>query len=183
MPEPDIQEPDIPDEDVEKEMRAPSTATAARIHPAIRIPPPLLFVLTFLGGVGLQRLEPLDVNSAGVVEAANTAGIGLVAFGLLLALSCMGIFLWARTTLVPHGTAAKLITGGPYRYTRNPMYVSLVAVYLGVDGIRAGIWPLLLLPLPIIIVSKFVIPFEENRLKQLFGNTFEQYCAKVRRWL
>lgn len=101
---------------------------------AMRIPPPLLFVATFFAGLGLQRLAPLTVHSSSVGEASDLVGIGLLICGVLLALASVGMFLVARTTLIPFGTASKLITRGPYRFTRNPMYLSLTLVYLGAVG-------------------------------------------------
>jgi protein-S-isoprenylcysteine O-methyltransferase Ste14 len=157
--------------------------TTTRINPLLRIPPPLLFVLTFFAGVGLQRLIPLRIYSANVLRIGHTVGIGMVGIGVLLALSCVGTFLLARTTLNPFGTAANIITGGAYRFTRNPMYVSLVIVYLGVVGIQGQLWPLLLLPLPVTLIHRKVIPFEEARMRQVFGESYENYCASVRRWL
>ena len=88
-----------------------------------------------------------------------------------------------RTTIIPFGTASNLITRGPYRFTRNPMYLSLVLVYIGVAGMLTLVWPLLLLPLPVVIINTIVIPFEEARLQDVFGAEFAQYCSNVRRWL
>ncbi len=170
-------------EGIDTEDKSSSTPATPRIPPFIRIPPPLLFVLTFILGTSLQHLEPLSLHSWVISTFAHEVGFALVAVGMLMALTCLCIFVWCRTTVIPHGKAEKLITDGPYRFTRNPMYVSLVAVYLGVDGIRGEIWPLLLLPLPVILLNYFVIPFEECRLKQLFGAAYEQYCLNVRRWL
>lgn len=153
-----------------------------RIPPLVRFPPPLLFVVTFFAGLGVQRLLPLDVP-ANVAAVSRPLGIVLVICGVLLALSCVGMFLVGRTTIIPHASASKLMTGGPYRWTRNPMYVSLVLVYLGVVGVLAQTWPLLLLPLPVAIVNAIVIPFEEARLREVFGGAFQEYCARVRRWI
>jgi protein-S-isoprenylcysteine O-methyltransferase Ste14 len=149
----------------------------------MRIPPPLLFATAFFIGVGLQHIIPLTIHSPSTAEAGNIVGVALLTFGLVLALSCVRMFLTARTTIIPHGTASKLLTAGPYRFTRNPMYVSLVLIYVGVAGILIQVWPLLVLPLPIAIVNSIVIPFEETRLRETFGDAFEQYCAGVRRWL
>lgn len=152
--------------------------------PAIlRVPPPLLFVAAFLAGVGLQRLLPLPPASAPLSSAMHGLGAFLTGAGLALALSSVVIFLYRRTTLIPFGTAATLVIRGPYRFTRNPMYLGLVLVYLGVAGIASMPWPLLLLPLPVAIVNARVIPFEEARLRARFGAEFERYCARVRRWL
>ncbi|MEO6993639.1 MAG: isoprenylcysteine carboxylmethyltransferase family protein, partial [Lacunisphaera sp.] len=112
----------------------------------------------------------------------HLVGIGLVVGGVLLMLSCIAIFRMARTTLVPFGTATNLITRGPYRFTRNPIYLSLTLIYLGMVGLLVQPWPLLLLPLPLVIINRIVIPFEEARLRTVFGDAFQQYCAKVGRW-
>lgn len=156
---------------------------SARVHPLMRIPPPMLFVATFFAGVGLQRLAPLTIHSASGVEACRIVGVGLLGCGVLLALSCVGMFVASRTTIIPFGTASKLVTSGPYRLTRNPMYVSLVLVYVGMVGLLVQVWPLLLLPLPVGVINVMVIPFEETRLREVFGGAFERYCADVRRWL
>lgn len=149
----------------------------------LRVPPPLLFGVTFLAGIGMQRLMPVDVPSAELANAGQDVGIWLIGIGGVLSLLCIGILLAARTTIVPHRVASMLVTWGPYRFSRNPIYLSLALIYLGVAGIFAQIWPLVLLPLPIIVAQHVVIPFEEARLREKFGDTFEQYCRKVRRWL
>jgi len=143
-----------------------------------------LFVLTFLAGVGIQKLLPINVASNKVLQVEHTVGIGLVGIGVTLALTSVAIFLiLARTTLIPHGSASKLVNFGPYRFTRNPMYVSLVVVYLGVAGALGFIWPLLLLAFPIAVIHNITIPFEEARMRSLFGEEFDQYCTQTRRWI
>jgi protein-S-isoprenylcysteine O-methyltransferase Ste14 len=165
------------------EHRVRSKAIRLFRHLMMRVPPPLLFVLVFLIGVGLQHLVPITIRSAAVRSYAHPIGSALVLAGLVLALTCVVIFLASRTTIVPFSSASRLVTRGPYRLTRNPMYVSLVLVYLGVAAIFLELWPLLLLVLPISIIQAIVIPFEEARLRELFGQAFEQYCAHVPRWI
>ena len=154
-----------------------------RVPAVMHIPPPLWFVAAFFAGLGLQRLVPLTIHSPAIAGVSRTIGFGLVACGVLLALSCFGLFLLARTTIIPTSKASKLVTRGPYRFTRNPMYLSLFASYLGVSGWFVQPWPLLLLPVPLAILNWLVIPFEEARLRKAFGSAYEQYCTKVRRWL
>ena len=151
-----------------------------KIPPLMRIPPPVLFVVTFAVGVGLQRLAGLTVPSLRILRIV---GFGLVGCAVLLALCSVGMFLAARTTVVPFSTASKLVTWGPYRFTRNPMYVSLVMAYFGAAGIFSQAFALFFLPLPIILVHKIVIPFEEKRMRTAFGGAYDQYCSSVRRWL
>ena len=157
--------------------------TSVPVPLLMRIPPPVLFALTFLAGIGLQRVIPLTVDSPSLVQGSHVAGVVLAGCGLLILLSCSRIFLKARTTVVPFRAASSLVTYGPYRFTRNPMYVSLVLIYISVAGILAQIWPLLLLPLPALILDRIVIPFEETRLREIFGDAYQQYFAKVRRWI
>ncbi len=154
-----------------------------RVHPIMRIPPPLLFVATFFAGLGLQFLLPLSLRSYNFVYIVNFIGKGLAGAGVLLALSCVGMFLFSRTTLIPFANAACLVRHGPYRFSRNPMYLSLVLVYLGAVGIMVQIWPLILLPVPIAIMHMIVIPYEEARMQILFGEAFTRYCEAVRRWI
>ena len=116
-------------------------------------------------------------------SVAAGAGIVLLAGGILLALSCMGLFLWTRTTIIPHRTASTLISWGPYRLTRNPMYLSLMLAFLGVAGLLTQVWPLILLPIPVLVMHRVVIPFEEARMRDAFGESFVAYCEQVRRWL
>jgi protein-S-isoprenylcysteine O-methyltransferase Ste14 len=158
-------------------------STTARVPPAMHVPPPLLFVATFFVGLAVQGLVPLTVASPAIAKASYGLGVALLAGGVLLALSCVGLFFVIRTTIIPHGRASHLITRGPYRFTRNPMYVSLVLVYLGVAGVLVQVWPLLLLPLPVAFVNAIVIPFEEARLRSVFGSAFDDYRGKARRWI
>jgi protein-S-isoprenylcysteine O-methyltransferase Ste14 len=157
--------------------------TVVRIHPVMRIPPPLLFVLTFLAGVGLQQLLPIPAPPAAIARIGHFLGFGLLDAGILIALSCVGLFFWTRTTIIPHRTASKMVTRGPYRLTRNPMYLSLTLAFLGVAGILTQVWPLILLPIPVLVMHRVVIPFEEARMRDAFGESFEAYCGQVRRWL
>jgi len=157
--------------------------TSARVGVVMRIPPPFLFVVTFFMGLGMQQLSPLTIGSTSLAGAARFAGFGLVVAGLLLELSSASIFLSRRTTIIPFGTAAHLVSSGPFRFTRNPMYLGLALIYVGVAGILYELWPLGLLPLPVLVMDRIVIPFEEARLQAVFGDVFQKYCARVRRWI
>lgn len=154
-----------------------------RVPLVMHIPPPLWFGAAFFGGWGLQFLVPLTVRSPAIIMASRAIGFGLLVCAGLIALSCFGLFLSARTTVIPFGTASKLVTGGPYRFSRNPMYLSLALGYLGGVGFLVQPWPLILLPVPLAAVNWIVIPFEEKRLREAFGSAYETYCETVRRWI
>lgn len=156
---------------------------SAAVPPVMRFPPPLMFALAFLAGVALQRLVPLPFPASAMLTGRRVAGVGLAVCGALLALSSVGIFVRSRTTVIPFSTASTLVTWGPYRFTRNPMYVGLTLVYVGLAIALAELWPLFLLPLPLLFLQTIVIPFEERRMREIFGETYDTYRARVRRWL
>jgi len=93
--------------------------------------------------------------------------------GAAIAVWGLVTFRRARTTTVPGQVSAQLVTWGPYRFTRNPMYVGLIVAYLGEAGILRQIWPILLLPLTIAYVNRIVIPLEESNLLEAFGAAYQ----------
>ena len=95
----------------------------------------------------------------------------------------MSLFFRARTHLIPNRPANALVMAGPYRFTRNPMYVSLTAVYLGVCVLMLSLWALLLLPLVLMVIYTKVIAPEEAYLERRFGGEYAHYRKRVRRWL
>lgn len=154
-----------------------------RVPPIMHVPPPFWFAAAFFAGWGLQFLVPLTIKSPTIALTSHALGFGLLVCGGLIALSCFAMFLIARTTVIPFGRASSLVTRGPYRFTRNPMYLSLVLAYLGGAGLLVLAWPLFLLPVPLAIINWIVIPFEEKRLREAFGTAYDAYREKVHRWL
>ena len=86
-----------------------------------RAPPPFLFAVPLVLGLWLDHhcLQPLAPRSLG--RAGRMAGVTLIAFGAILALSCIALFAWRRTTIVPHGRARSLVTSGPFRMGADPL--------------------------------------------------------------
>ena len=77
----------------------------------------------------------------------------------------------------------KLVTSGPFRLTRNPMYLGLVLVTLGI-ALWVGAWPVLLAPIAIFATANWVhIPFEEEKMRRQFGASFDAYASNTRRWI
>ena len=148
----------------------------------LRIPVPWVFILTYLAGAAMdyatgphfliKRLPPLGIAGAAVFAlGAAIAGWGWLTFRK------------ARTTTVPGDISSRFVTWGPYRFSRNPMYVGLVVAYVGEALILRQIYPVLLLPLVVAYVNWVVIPVEEGKLKEVFGEEYLGYQAKTRRWL
>jgi protein-S-isoprenylcysteine O-methyltransferase Ste14 len=147
----------------------------------LRVPVPWVFVLAYLFGAGLESMRRRAI-SPDTARVTTIAGLVLFVAGAVLAGWGLAIFRSVRTTTVPGEASKKLVTWGPYRFTRNPMYVGLSLAYLGEAGLLKQIYPVLLLPLVIAYVNWTVIPVEEARLKETFGGEYERYRSKVRRW-
>jgi protein-S-isoprenylcysteine O-methyltransferase Ste14 len=111
-------------------------------------------------------------------------GIALALLGWVPPLWAVVLFRRAGTELNPTSPGNKqLVTGGPFRFTRNPMYLGLTIVTLGI-AIWVGSWPMLLAPVAVFATANWVhIPFEEAKMRRQFGSAFDDYTHKVRRWL
>ena len=147
------------------------------------LPPPLLFALPLVLGLLLHGHFPLVHVSAPVAEVLRWLGITLIVLGAAHTLSSAALFARSRTTIVPHRRASVIVTRGAYQWTRNPMYVGLTLIYVGVSALSAAVWPLLFLPLPVLVMDRRVIPMEERQMEEAFGPDYAAYKARVRRWL
>ncbi|HVN79732.1 MAG TPA: isoprenylcysteine carboxylmethyltransferase family protein [Terriglobia bacterium] len=148
----------------------------------MRVPVPWVFVLTYLLGAGMQWVIPCKVHPGGSFGSGIAGGV-LFMIGAVIAGWSWLIFHGVRTTTIPGKLSAKLVTWGPFRLSRNPMYVGLAVAYLGEAGILRQVWPVLLLPLTVAYLNWIVIPVEEARLRDVFQGEYERYCTKVRRWI
>ena len=144
----------------------------------MRIPVPWVFVLAYVLGAALERVWPVHV-----VGRTEVAGGVLFLAGAVIAGMSLSIFHRARTTTVPGNRSAALVTWGPYRWSRNPMYVGLTLAYLGEAGLLRHVWPVILLPLTLAYLNWVVIPVEEARLTEGFPEEYAAYRLRVRRWI
>lgn len=147
----------------------------------MRVPVPWVFVLMYLVGVGVEYAWPTHAIKA--LPSITVAGAVLFVIGAAIAGWGLLTFRRAGTTTVPGRASARLVTWGPYRFSRNPMYVGLTIAYLGEAGILRQVWPILLLPLTVAYVNWVVIPVEERKLTEVFGEEYERYRVRVRRWV
>jgi protein-S-isoprenylcysteine O-methyltransferase Ste14 len=147
----------------------------------LHVPVPWVFVLTYLIGAGLERMSH-RIISPRAASLSTIAGATFFAVGAVIAGWGLVLFHKAKTTTVPGKFSAELVTRGPYRFTRNPMYVGLTLAYLGEAGLLKHVWPVVLLPLVLAYLNWTVIPVEEVKLKEAFQGDYEQYRSRVRRW-
>ena len=146
----------------------------------IRVPPPLYYLAGLLGGLVLELAFPIDGPPAWVRIAVGA--LGLAGF-LYLDGGATVRFGRAGTNVIPWKPASALVTDGPYRITRNPMYVGMAVLYVAIAVGFSLIWALVLLPLVLIAVDRLVIVKEEPYLERLFGEQYLDYKSRVRRWL
>ncbi len=146
----------------------------------VAVPPPLVYALGFGLGYGLDRLKPVPLGLGGV---RTLLGWALAGAGVALAASAIALFRRAGTSPVPIQPTTALVVQGPYRFTRNPMYVGLAALYAGVTLLVNSLWPLLLLPVVLVVIRWRVIAREEAYLARKFGDVYRTYTTRVRRWL
>ncbi|HVV72464.1 MAG TPA: isoprenylcysteine carboxylmethyltransferase family protein [Verrucomicrobiae bacterium] len=148
----------------------------------MRVPVPWVFIMAYLLGVVLETLFPSHPSTP-APAAVVVAGAVVFTTGALIAGWGLFLFRRSRTTTIPGRLSSSLVTWGPYRFSRNPMYVGLALAYLGEAGLLKQIWPLPLLLLIVAYLNWVVIPVEEGRLLEAFGPEYQQYQARVRRWL
>jgi len=111
-------------------------------------------------------------------------GIALALIPWALPVWAVVVFRRAGTEITPTSpTNRALVVDGPYRYTRNPMYLGLVLVTLGI-AVWIGAWPMFLAPIAVFATANWVhIPFEEAKMRRQFGVSYDDYVSRVRRWV
>jgi protein-S-isoprenylcysteine O-methyltransferase Ste14 len=144
-------------------------------------PPPVLFAGVFLIGFAMQRMHPLGFGPDRQLHLwlklifLNGSGA--------LALWASGFMVHARTHINPLRPSTALVTGGPYRFSRNPLSVSLVMLYIGMALQINTVWPIILMPALLWVNHFGIILREERYLESKFGDEYRNYRATVRRWL
>lgn len=148
----------------------------------LKIPPPVVALLVATGMWKASFLAPLLAMPYGM-KVITVAMLAFVGAGLLVAGAVS--FHYARTTVNPFKPqdASSLVTSGVYRITRNPMYTGLVLVLLAWAVFLSALWPFLGPPVFILYVTRFQIQPEEKILVAIFGETYQEYTNRVRRWL
>lgn len=148
----------------------------------LRIPPPLVAIAIGFGMWWLAR----ETGAVALPQPLRSALVwGFSALGAGFTGAAMLHFRRARTTINPlkPEQASALVTGGVYRFTRNPMYVGLLALLCAWAAHLAAPWALLGLPVFVVYLTRFQIVPEERVLGAHFGAAYADYCARVRRWL
>lgn len=162
-------------------MEQQASSALERPFPLLMVPPPLMFGAAFGLSAALQQAVPVGLDP--VPALLRHGGTILLSAGILIALTLAASFLMRRTTLNPFAEPSTFIATGPYRFSRNPMYLGLVIAYVGGILLYGSLWPLLALAAPVAALSRTVVPYEEARMRLRFGDSYDAYCASVRRWI
>ena len=142
---------------------------------------PVFALFSWAGiGIGLERLLPLRFFPA---IAESLIAQPIVFAGILLAAWSM-FELWRHGTSLDHGTpTTTLVTSGPFRFSRNPVYVGFVLLMLGFSLSFRSLWALLLIAPATFAIQRFAVSKEEAYLEREFGADYMSYRASVRLWL
>lgn len=153
--------------------------TNARDIPGVVAPPPILYAVPLALGLYAQHVRPQSLLPA---EIGRPVGIVLVVLGFI-GMAGVVAFRRARTSPNPWRPTTALVVTGPYRWTRNPMYVGMTLLYLGATVWVNTVWPLIPLPVILLVMQRGVIAREEVYLEARFGEEYRKYKEHVRRWL
>ena len=147
----------------------------------VKLPPPVWAFLYLTAAGALSWIHPwrrlIDLRIVWL-------GVALIAVGFAIAFWAISLFRIAGTEINPTSKTNKsLIIRGPYRFTRNPMYLGLIVLTLGV-AFGVGSLPMFAVPVLLFTTANWVdIPFEEAKMRRQFGAEFGVYTSQVRRWI
>ena len=158
-------------------------STAAKPDsPGVRVPAPFVFLGALL--LGLAAEQVVTLRSFGIDSRVLIAdGALLFVAGAAIMFVAAWLFRRLDTNVQPSQPTTVIATTGPYRWTRNPMYLGMALIYAGLANGFDGPIALALLPLVLIVIQTQVIAREERYLETKFGNEYRRYRAEVRRWL
>ena len=143
-------------------------------------PPPLIYLAALVFGLLLNRRSPTTFLPRTI---ARLLWWPLLGGGVLLA----GWFEWAMrradTPTSPYKPVSHIAAEGPFRYTRNPAYLSMTMMYTGIASLANALWAIILLPVALLVIQRGVIEREERYLERKFGEEYLSYKAGVRRWI
>ncbi len=149
-------------------------------NPGVIILPPLLYGIAFAVVLALRWFWPMPIFDN---ADALWPGLALVMLAVVIAL-------WGRSTLLAAGTnvspslpTTAIVTSGPFRFSRNPLYMALTLLYLGLTLAVNTWWGIVVLIPLLILMHRGVILREERYLEAKFGESYRKYCSKVGRYL
>ena len=151
-------------------------------HANVAFFPPLGFAAVLVAIIALDWLLPLRVPDA-AASVLRGVGLALCVIAAVLAVSAIFAFRRAGTYVEPHKPTLKIVTDGVYRFSRNPMYIGLVAFFLGLGLSFGNLWVLPGTAILWFALDRGVVAREERYLERKFGDEYRALLARTRRWL
>ena len=149
-------------------------------HAHVVVNPFVIYIALGLLAVLLQKLIPLPFLGH---PSIPLIGLIVMIVSFVSGLPAVLNMLTAKTTANPYRPTTRLVLSGPYRFSRNPMYIGLTLLYAGLMTYLQLAWGLILLPIVIWLITVWVIVPEEKYLAQKFGAEYSNYKSTVRRWI
>ena len=150
------------------------------VEPPKGVPPSLVFLVPLALSLGLDYLLPLRIPYKQVL---SPIGFALLLVSLVLMYAASGAQSRQKTTATAWRHNEALVTDGPFRWSRNPAYLAFVIWFFAAGMLMASWWPFIFLAPTMVAFHHLVIVKEEAYLAARFGDAYEAYRAKVRRWL
>ena len=149
----------------------------------VQFPPPLYYLIGLLAGLAIQWGFPVRLSKPGHHLIMDTLGTGWILLGMLLGGWALYALRRAGTSPNPHRATTALAVQGPYSVTRNPIYLGMAMVCIGISLLANMMWPLLSVPVVVVAIDRLVILKEERYLEDRFDEAYVQYKSRVRRWI
>lgn len=149
-------------------------------HAQVVVNPFAIYIVLGILALFLQKIIPLHFLSH---PSVPLIGVMIMVVSFISGLPAVLNMLAAKTTPNPYQPTTRLVFSGPYRFSRNPMYIGLTLLYAGLMTYLQLTWGLIFLPIVIWLISIWVILPEEKYLEQKFGLEYLNYKTTVRRWI
>jgi protein-S-isoprenylcysteine O-methyltransferase Ste14 len=149
-------------------------------NPGVIAFPPALFAGTFALGLLLHFIFPIPFLPRLIAIAS---GVVVLVGAAVIAISAFRAMRRAQTAVNPSRPTTAIVSDGAFGFSRNPIYLSLTMLYVGIALLFNALWVLLLLLPLVVVVQNGVIKREEHYLEQKFGDEYLRYKASVRRWV
>ena len=155
-----------------------------RDHPGLIMPPPFFLAIAFVVAIALDWATRLNFLAPAALGSPQL-WIGALICAAAIAVAVAGATEFRRTgtNVVPSQPALRLVTSGPYRFTRNPMYLGMIVMQAGLGLVFSVEWALILVPVLWLAFDRLVVAREEAYLTAKFGQQYKDFLVRTRRWI
>ena len=149
---------------------------------AIRVPPPVFFFVCLGGGLLLEYFFPIHLISISPIPRVLVGSV-FILIAIYFAVSAFCTLIKNKTPFDTSKSTIKIVTDGAYRFSRNPLYLSLLLLLSGIAVLTFSLWVLFTIPILYVLFLLKAVKPEERYLSQKFREEYLDYSAKVRRWI